>query len=249
MVYVKRFLRRFGIDKKFNWPNSMISVSSLYHSTAEWKFNIKYLSIQEIEHVVTGRKCGIFAGRPDLLGHLIEEGKKPDTGVKMGTIDVVDQMSEILLAGSETTSGTIASFFLEIARNEEVKAKLLRSLPARSPSDPLIDAKTIRSDPQYAYFEACLKETLRLHPIASEMGRTTGKKRVQIAGHTLPPHTIVSVSYRNLHVDPEFWPEPKRFWPERWLEPDHELATGAPPPEYAFSSPRPRPFHKIQLKS
>jgi cytochrome P450 len=183
-----------------------------------------------------GRKAGIFVKRPDLLGHLIEEGQKPDTGVKMDTLDVVDQMSEILLAGAETTSGTIVSFFLEMTRNVEVKAKLLRSLPARSPQDPLLDAKKVRSDPRYAYLEACLKETLRLHPIASEMGRTTGKKSVVIANHTLPPHTVVSVSYRKLHVDPEFWPEPKRFWPERWLEPTNGQAAEAPPPEYAFFS-------------
>lgn len=43
--------------------------------------------------------------RIDVLQHMIDEGNRPDNGVKMTNRDVIDQMSELLLAGSETTSG------------------------------------------------------------------------------------------------------------------------------------------------
>jgi cytochrome P450 len=46
--------------------------------------------------------------RHDLLQHLIDNGKRPDNGNVMSARDIVDQMSELLLAGSETTSGTLA---------------------------------------------------------------------------------------------------------------------------------------------
>lgn len=147
----------------------------------------------------------------------------------MNSKDIVDQMSEIMLAGSETTSGTIACLFLELIRNPGVKAKLLSSLPVLSLHDPIIDGKTVRADPRFAYLHACIKENLRLHPIASEMGRRTGKEWVNLAGYALPPGTVVSASYRDLHRNAEFWPEPLRFWPERWL--DEEDREGAPPPE------------------
>ena len=93
----------------------------------------------------------------------------------MGTREVVDQMAEILLAGSETTSGTIACFFLDVLRAPDVKRKLIESLPVLQPTDPIISSKTIRTSAEYTYLEACIKEVLRLHPIASEMGRRTGK--------------------------------------------------------------------------
>jgi cytochrome P450 len=149
--------------------------------------------------------------------------------VKMATRDIVDQMSEILLAGSETTSGTIACLFLELARNPDAKDKLLNTLPVLRPEDPVINSKEIRTDPKYAYLNACIKENLRLHPIASEMGRRTGKDWVKLMGYDLPPHTVVSASYRDLHRNPEFWPEALRFWPERWLD-DSERGD-APEPE------------------
>jgi cytochrome P450 len=153
----------------------------------------------------------------------------PDSGVKMGTREVIDQMAEILLAGSETTSGTIACFFLETLRNPEVKEKLIRSLPVLGPNDPIISSQKVRVGPEFEYLEACIKEALRLHPIASEMGRRTGHNSIELMGYYLPPFTVVSASYRELHRNPKHWPEPLRFWPERWLQNRPE---SVPAPKY-----------------
>ena len=143
--------------------------------------------------------------------------------------DVVDQMAEILLAGSETTSGTIACLFLEVLRNPRVHEKLMESLPIRRPSDPIITSKEVRNSDEYEYLEACIKEVLRLHPIASEMGRRTGGEPMELMGYYLPSHTIVSASYRELHRSSESWPEPLQFWPERWLK---DRPSDVPEPEY-----------------
>lgn len=50
----------------------------------------------------------VDGGRHDLLQHLVDNGKRPDNGNKMSARDIIDQMAELLLAGSETTSGTLA---------------------------------------------------------------------------------------------------------------------------------------------
>lgn len=151
----------------------------------------------------------------------------------MTTRDIVDQMAEILLAGSETTSGTIACLFLELACNPDVKRRLLDSLPVLGLDGPteIVSSKQVRCEPTYAYLEACIKENLRLHPIASEMGRRTGKEWVTLAGYALPPHTVVSASYRTLHRGAEHWEQPLRFWPERWLGNAEREAAGAPKPK------------------
>ncbi|KAJ5749387.1 cytochrome P450 [Penicillium nucicola] len=215
-VYIKRLLRNFGVNLEFDWPREMIAA---------------------ISAVAGHRKSYPELTRPDLLQHLLENGQKADSGVKMGTREVVDQMAEILLAGSETTSGTIACFFLEILRNPEVKNNLMKTLPVHRPTDPIISSKTVRTSTQYRYLEACIKEVLRLHPIASEMGRRTGNSPIEIMGYYVPAHTVVSASYRQLHRNSEYWPEPMRFWPERWLE---NRPSGVPAPDmqayYPFSA-------------
>ncbi|KAF4449235.1 hypothetical protein F53441_7454 [Fusarium austroafricanum] len=199
-VYVKRFLRRLGLNVEFDWPKEMTTA---------------------IDSIVQQRS-GEKGDSSDLLQHLIENGKRPDTQEMMTSRDILDQMSEILLAGSETTSGTIACLFLELARNPRVRAKLLESLPAVSHDDfeDILVSKTVRSGAEYSYLEACIKENLRMHPIASEMGRRTGDKWVNLMGYDLPPHTVVSASYRDLHRNEDYWPDAMSFIPERWLEDD-----------------------------
>ncbi|OHF03155.1 cytochrome P450 3A9 [Colletotrichum orchidophilum] len=215
-VYVKKFFRALGIDLQFDWPAEMITA---------------------IDAVVQRRKRTSDVERRDLLQHLIEEGKKPDTGTSMSARDIVDQMAEILLAGSETTSGTIGCLFLELARNPDVRAKLLDSLPSKGFNDEIVTSKSVRNEEEYEYLEACIKENLRLHPIASEMGRRTGNQWVNLCGYDLPPHTVVSASYRDLHRNEAVWPQAERFWPERWLPEDKR--DGAPAPDmdayYPFS--------------
>ncbi|KAK8058496.1 cytochrome P450 [Apiospora phragmitis] len=206
-VYVKKFLRKLGLDIQFDWPAEMI-----------------------------------ICERRDLLQHLIEEGKKPDTGTAMSTRDIVDQMAEILLAGSETTSGTLGCLFLELARTPAARAKLMASLKPKPFNDTddddtaIVSSKTVRTDAEYEYLEACIKENLRLHPIASEMGRRTGNQWVELMGYSLPPHTVVSASYRDLHRNEKYWPQAERFWPERWLP--EEKRDGAPAPDFAWAEMR-----------
>ncbi|EXF84582.1 cytochrome P450 3A9 [Colletotrichum fioriniae PJ7] len=215
-VYVKKFFRALGIDLQFDWPAEMITA---------------------IDAVVQRRKRTSDVERRDLLQHLIEEGKKPDTGTSMSARDIVDQMAEILLAGSETTSGTIGCLFLELAHNPEVRAKLFASLPPKGFGDEIVTSKSVRNEEEYEYLEACIKENLRLHPIASEMGRRTGNQWINLCGYDLPPHTVVSASYRDLHRNEAFWPQAERFWPERWLS--ENKRDGAPAPDmdayYPFS--------------
>ncbi|KAH8434069.1 uncharacterized protein LDX57_011706 [Aspergillus melleus] len=176
-VYLKKLLRKLGFSLQYDWPADMIT------------------GIQAIVH---SRAADKTASRTDLLQRLIEDGTRPDNLQKMTSRDIIHQMAEILLAGSETTSGTIACLLLELARSRDKKKKLLQSLPVLSPDDPLIDDKTIRTSDQFKYLNACIKENLRMHPIASEMGRKTGKEWCHLAGYDIPPGTVVSASYRDL---------------------------------------------------
>ncbi|KAF9775708.1 hypothetical protein IL306_006168 [Fusarium sp. DS 682] len=213
-VYVKRFLRRFGFKVNFDWPKKMVMA---------------------IDSIVTQRS-ETKTKSPDLLQHLMENGRRPDTGTSMNSRDILDQMSELLLAGSETTSGTIACLFLELARSPRVRSKLFETLPAVSCDniDDIIVSKTVRNSSNYDYLEACIKENLRLHPIASEMGRRTGDQWVNLGGYDLPPHTVVSASYRDLHRNEAYWPDALSFIPERWL-PDSQRGE-YPAAEYVVHS-------------
>ncbi|KAH6877811.1 cytochrome P450 [Alternaria rosae] len=182
LVFVKRFLRRMGYEWEVDWPKEMTSAIC-----------------ELVDERAAAQGGQENKKRIDVLQHMLDEGARPDTGERMSNQDIIDQMSELLLAGSETTS-----------------------------------------DPQYRYLEACLKENLRMNPIASELGRRTTDQGHTINGNEIPPYTIVSASYRALHRDERYWPQAERFWPERWLE--GEEREDAPEPDldayFPFSNGR-----------
>ncbi|KAJ4110894.1 hypothetical protein NW769_007065 [Fusarium oxysporum] len=98
-VYIKRFLRRIGCNVEFDWPKQMTMRSKAIDSIVRQRSDEKQHS-------------------PDLLQHLIENGKRLDNEETMNSRDILDQMSEILLAGSETTylDGTHADFVSQYNR-------------------------------------------------------------------------------------------------------------------------------------
>ena len=73
------------------------------------------------------------------------------------------------------------------------------------------------------YLDMVVNETLRLYPITNRLERVS-KKDVEINGLFIPKGTIVMMPIYLLHRDPEYWPEPEEFRPERY----RDLREGSP---------------------
>ncbi|CAO2630612.1 Cytochrome P450 3A31 [Lemmus lemmus] len=65
------------------------------------------------------------------------------------------------------------------------------------------------------YLDMVLNETLRLYPIANRLERVC-KQDVEMDGVFIPKDSVVMVPLYTLHHDPQYWPEPKEFRPERF---------------------------------
>ena len=65
------------------------------------------------------------------------------------------------------------------------------------------------------YLDMVLSETLRLYPIASRLERVS-KKDVEINGVFIPKGSLVMIPSYALQHDPQHWPEPEEFRPERY---------------------------------
>ena len=63
-----------------------------------------------------------------------------------------------------------------------------------------------------------VNETLRMFPIAVRLERFC-KKDVEIHGVSIPKGITVTVPISVLHRDPQLWPEPEEFRPERYKSP------------------------------
>lgn len=67
------------------------------------------------------------------------------------------------------------------------------------------------------YLEAVMKETLRKYPSVTRLERRANKDGLVIGGVELKKDQMVQVSTYAVHMDPEYFPDPKRWNPERFM--------------------------------
>lgn len=65
------------------------------------------------------------------------------------------------------------------------------------------------------YLDSVVNESLRLFPIAARLERVA-KATVEINGLVIPKNMVVLMPTWPMHRDPEVWPEPEKFKPERY---------------------------------
>ena len=74
------------------------------------------------------------------------------------------------------------------------------------------------------YLDMVLNEVLRLYPVGMRLDRFC-KQDVEIDGVLVPKGSVVVIPVYALHHDPQYWPEPEEFHPERY----QNLRHGNPP--------------------
>ena len=127
-----------------------------------------------------------------------------------------DQLVTFLLAGHETTATTLAWAFAETLESPDVRARLLEELAALGPDPAPEEIVKLR------YLDAFVLETLRCHPILPEFFRKVVADDCDFRGHLLPKGTCLAGNILMIHRDPELYPDPLTFRPERFLE--HQYA-------------------------
>jgi len=154
------------------------------------------------------------AKRADLLSLLLE-AKDPEGGERMSDKQVRDEAVTLFVAGHETTATALSWSFYLLARHPEALAR------ARAEADAFGSGPITAWEPRrLEYCTRVFREAMRLYPPLMMMPRRSLEK-VTIAGHELPPRSLVFVSVIAQHYREESFPDPMRFDPDRFL-PDRE---------------------------
>ena len=126
--------------------------------------------------------------------------------------EVRDQLITLLLAGHETSATALAWCIYYLARTPEVLGRLrseLDALGAEAPPEALLRAP---------YLDAVVSETLRIEPIVTDVLRVCREPFTLANKWTIPAGEVVAVMIVSIMKDARVFPEPERFWPERFLE-------------------------------
>ncbi|KAI1176928.1 cytochrome P450 [Nemania sp. FL0916] len=145
-------------------------------------------------------------------------------------IDVaLSQLKLFMLAGHDTTGQMMCWLFYELSREPAVLARLRAEHDDILGPDPDMAAQVVSDQPHklnaLSFTSAVIKETLRLHPIASTYRRGTATFGIEYEGTTYPAgNCMVITSPAAVHLRPDLWPRANEFLPERFLvAEDHPL--------------------------
>jgi cytochrome P450 len=119
----------------------------------------------------------------------------------MSAEEMRDELLTLLVAGHETTATSLSWAVERLVRHPEKLERLRTEVSAGSDE----------------YLTATIQETLRLRPVISIVIRRLTEP-VQIGGYELPAGVSVTPSVYLVHRNPEVYPEPDRFLPERFVD-------------------------------
>lgn len=161
---------------------------------------------------IEGRRKAGCRPVPDLLDLLLA-GEDPETGRRMDTGELRDNLLTFIVAGHETTALTLAWALYLCAFDPAVQAR------ARAEAQAVLGgrAATAADLPALPYIRQIVDEALRLYPPAAFLSRTA-RSHDRLCGREVRPGDTVMLPIYALHRNHLLWPEPDRFDPSRFAD-------------------------------
>ncbi len=160
---------------------------------------------EEVDELLFGliaerRAEGEGAERNDVLAMLLEA--RHEDGSPMDGQEIRDELLTLLVAGHETTATTLAWAFERLARAPQVLGRLVEE--AAGTDD--------------AYLTATIQETLRTRPVLPNAAPRLVVQPIEVGGWSYPTGCCLVPNGYLIHHDPEIYPDPFSFRPERFLD-------------------------------
>ncbi|AUM13093.1 cytochrome P450 [Ketobacter alkanivorans] len=127
-----------------------------------------------------------------------------------------DQIVTLFLAGHETTASTLTFAFILLSKHPQQFAKLCAEVRSCN-LDAFDNLNAIRESLPVTY--NIIREVMRLYPAGYIFGRTVIND-TQLGAETLKKGSLVMVSPYVIHRNPDVFPNPEQFDPDRWLNLD-----------------------------
>lgn len=157
------------------------------------------------EEIDSARQDPGLEQRQDLLALLVRASSKDAQGLT--DEELRNQLVTLVAAGHETTATAMAWSMLELALHPSVQDRC---------AEEIADSQGGEAGGDLPYLGAVLKEALRLHPVVPIIMRSL-QKSATIGGREYPRGVTVSPAIVLAHQNPETYPSPEVFDPERFL--------------------------------
>ncbi|TGJ87230.1 hypothetical protein E0Z10_g1525 [Xylaria hypoxylon] len=152
--------------------------------------------------------------RKDLLNAMLS-GVDQKTGKHMSDSSIIDNLITFLIAGHETTSGTLSFAFYRLLKNPDTYQKVQKEV------DEVIGKGSITVEhlSKLPYITAVLRETLRLDSPISIYGVSSVEDQLLAGRYPVSKDEPCALFLARAHLDPAVWGDDANdFKPERMLD-------------------------------
>eukprot|EP00057_Strongylocentrotus_purpuratus_P013510 XP_011667984.1 PREDICTED: cytochrome P450 2C15 [Strongylocentrotus purpuratus] len=131
--------------------------------------------------------------------------------------DIWMSVWELFIAGTETTASALAWFFLFMAAHPDIQEQVFKEIVTTIGSEraPVYDDRK-----NMPYTEATLAEVLRHRPVAPFGLPHVADETIHVRDYVIPKGSTILANILGIHHDPELFPEPSKFDPNRFLSDD-----------------------------
>ncbi|GFQ04362.1 cytochrome p450 71d13 [Phtheirospermum japonicum] len=158
------------------------------------------------------KQSGDQLGSEDILDVLLRMQKNEELEFPITNDTIKAVIFDMFSAGTETSSTLLDWTMAELMRNPRVMAKAQADIREAFKGKKTIEESDIHA---LKYLKLVIKETLRLHPPSPLLLRAC-RDECKANGYSIPLKSKVLVNIWSMGRDPEYWPEPETFRPERF---------------------------------
>jgi cytochrome P450 len=171
-----------------------------------------------VDRILSDRSRGLGSsadasadGREDMVSMLLA-ARDPDTGEGLRHSEICEELVIFLVAGHETVITALTTAVYLVGSDPVVQERI------REEADSVLASRQPTADDmsRLTYTTMTIREAMRLYPPTPTVARVATAPDV-VAGFDIPAGAMVVISPWAVHHNPEIWPDPYRFDPERFV--------------------------------
>ncbi|XP_070168058.1 cytochrome P450 4C1-like [Polyergus mexicanus] len=190
------------------FTEKVIAERKLYHERTNGR-HLKNLENNK-ETEIDVEVFGIKKRRLSMLDLLIAVSRDNS----LTDLDIREEVDTFMFAGHDTTAMSMTFALLLLAEHKDIQERVRIEVETAMQENG--GKLTMRSLQNLPYLDRCLKESLRLYPTAFFILRDV-QEDVKLNSYIVPVGTILYLNIYGVHRDPNFWPNPEVFDPDRFL--------------------------------
>ncbi|GAB2269748.1 hypothetical protein Dimus_004670 [Dionaea muscipula] len=154
--------------------------------------------------------------RKDFTDALLDLQKDPKQAIRLTDDQIKALLTEVFIAGSDTSSATLVWTMTELIKNPKVMKIAQDEVRKVAKGREKVEESDL---PKLSYLKAVLKESFRLHPPAPLLVPRETTEDCQVMGYEIPARTRVFINAKAIGLDADCWlQDPYSFKPERFLD-------------------------------